>query len=113
MSEQTTDEQTTPEQIARTVANGYHPSVSATAYSAAMEALDAWQRIPANDGSLHAATAAALRERAENFADDDDSEGYDFTEARLAAAQWVEDEPDAFWERYAGPMLDEIERVER
>ncbi len=58
-----------------------------------------------NDGTIHAAVIAALWDRS----DDGDTAGYDPSPA-ASGAQWVEDEPDEFWEEFAGPMLDDIER---
>lgn len=59
-----------------------------------------------NDGTIHAAVIAALHDRAEGFGDDD-------ANTAASAAQWIEDDPDSFWEQFAGPMLDEIERAFR
>lgn len=55
------------------------------------------------DDSVHAAVIGALKDR------------IDWGTAERArierAAVWIEAEPDEFWDRFAGPMLDEIERM--
>jgi hypothetical protein len=70
-----------------------------------LERLHASLVAPENDGTVHAAVQGALRERAESS---DDAGA-----AELAAARWVEQNPDEFWDRFVGPMLDDLERVAR
>lgn len=62
---------------------------------------DRAQRDPNEDGSLHGAVILALRDRGEH--------GGEFADAVLRAADWVEDEPDEFWDQFGGRMLDELE----
>lgn len=57
-----------------------------------------------DDGTIHAAFIREFIHRAANEGDDVE------TSLAASAAGWIEDEPDEFWEEYAGPMLDEIER---
>lgn len=77
----------------------------ADAIAEAIEA-DRKQRDPNEDGTIHGAAIIALGERAES--DHDEAEGYEY---RGRAAEWIENNPDEFWESYAGPMLDEVERA--
>lgn len=72
-------------------------------YEAARNALAAYSQ-PERDGTIHAAVIAALWDRA----DYGSSHGEPNTAA--SAAQWVEGDPDGFWDEFAGPMLDDIER---
>lgn len=56
------------------------------------------------DGTLHAATITALKERGEMY-----EPGQRGPLER--AVEWIEQYPDAFWDRFAGPMLDKIEEL--
>jgi len=64
---------------------------------------DRAQRDPNADGTLHGAAIIACLDRANNWGVEDE-------EPYKRAAQWIEENPDDFWDRYAGPMLDDIER---
>lgn len=59
-------------------------------------AIEADRVQPERDGSVHAAVAAALRDRED--------------ETSIRAAAWVDAEPDEFWEAFGGQLLDDIER---
>lgn len=93
----------TPEQIAAEVAkNRGIPSwamrgadLSADSLMIAAINADRAQRDPNEDGSLHGAAIIALRER---------------PDPAESALDWIEGNPDEFWDRYAGPMLDQIEQ---
>lgn len=110
-----TTETMTPEQIAQQLmeqefgAHNVAPHFSsgdtvhqATIRRLMIAAVVADRAQPSHDGSLHAAVIRALGERAELVEDGE-------VNAAASGAQWIEDEPDEFWEEVAGPMLDEIE----
>lgn len=71
-------------------------------YTLMVRAIEADRAQREDDGTIHAAVIAALWDRAEDVEDGEQN-------VAASAAQWVEDEPDEFWEEFAGPMLDEIE----
>lgn len=56
-----------------------------------------------NDGTIHGATIEALQDRLDS---EDDPQA---RERLQAVIDWIEDDPDAFWDRFAGPMLDDLE----
>lgn len=58
---------------------------------------------PEDDGTIHAAVIAALWDRAASSESGEQSKA-------ASGAYWVETAPDEFWEEFAGPMLDDIER---
>lgn len=65
-------------------------------FAAEVIELDRAQRDPNEGGTLHGAAIIALKDREFHGAE--------------RAAEWIENNHDDFWDRYAGPMLDEIEQ---
>lgn len=101
----------TPDRIAERIRfnNGHALNDSPRVHGAELQrlmvaAIEADRAQRENDGTVHAAVIDALTDRASQTEDTDERGAIN------AGAQWIEDEPDEFWEEFAGPMLDEIER---
>lgn len=94
----------TAQEIAREIVNDetapeeWSPTLLSDIRAYCNEAIEAdrAQRDLNEDGTLHGAAIIALEDR---------GEGTDLT-----AAEWIEANPDEFWETYAGPMIDQIEQ---
>lgn len=66
---------------------------------------DRAQRDPNDDGTLHGATILALKDRV--------IYNPEAEQALTKAIEFIETDPDDFWDEFAGPMLDDlVERFE-
>lgn len=110
----------TPQEIAAEVVDGFQMEMAEksggevervdidTLKSLISIAIHADRDQPERDGTIHAATIDILESRLD-FAPENETE----TRAARDAMAWIEQFPDEFWDRFAGPMLDEIEQAAR